>query len=209
MDFDFMFQLPFETVSMYLVAIINIVTAGRFVYLIKKGRIKPALAMWLFFLLAIATSLITYIKDADYSVLNNILNTTDLFLALSVTVAILLYGDKSSRFNRFDLTCLGLVMMILIFWFFTGAHFITNLLIQAILVIAYFPVLQRMVTLKMNTESFTGWIGMLLAAIVSLFSLKGTLAMVYSYRAIICITLLLSIMIYFEIKAKNRQKVLQ
>ena len=89
-----MFQLPFETVSMYLVAIINIVTAGRFVYLIKKGRIKPALAMWLFFLLAIATSLITYIKDADYSVLNNILNTTDLFLAVSVTVAILLYGDK-------------------------------------------------------------------------------------------------------------------
>ncbi|MFA6951076.1 MAG: hypothetical protein WCQ70_10370 [Lentimicrobiaceae bacterium] len=209
MDFDFMFQLPFETVSMYLVAIINIVTAGRFVYLIKKGRIKPALAMWLFFLLAIATSLITYIKDADYSVLNNILNTTDLFLAVSVTVAILLYGDKSSRFNRFDLTCLGLVMMILIFWFFTGAHFITNLLIQAILVIAYFPVLQRMVTLKMNTESFTGWIGMLLAAIVSLFSLKGTLAMVYSYRAIICITLLLLIMIYFEIKAKNRLKVLQ
>lgn len=204
-----MFQLPFETVSMYLVAIINIVTAGRFVYLIKKGRIKPALAMWLFFLLAIATSLITYIKDADYSVLNNILNTTDLFLAVSVTVAILLYGDKSSRFNRFDLTCLGLVMMILIFWFFTGAHFITNLLIQAILVIAYFPVLQRMVTLKMNTESFTGWIGMLLAAIVSLFSLKGTLAMVYSYRAIICITLLLLIMIYFEIKAKNRLKVLQ
>lgn len=165
--------------------------------------------MWLFFLLAIATSLITYIKDADYSVLNNILNTTDLFLAVSVTVAILLYGDKSSRFNRFDLTCLGLVMMILIFWFFTGAHFITNLLIQAILVIAYFPVLQRMVTLKMNTESFTGWIGMLLAAIVSLFSLKGTLAMVYSYRAIICITLLLLIMIYFEIKAKNRLKVLQ
>lgn len=204
-----MFQLPFETVSMYLVAIINIVTAGRFVYLIKKGRIKPALAMWLFFLLAIATSLITYIKDADYSVLNNILNTTDLFLAVSVTVAILLYGDKSSRFNRFDLTCLGLVMMILIFWLFTGAHFITNLLIQAILVIAYFPVLQRMVTLKMNTESFTGWIGMLLAAIVSLFSLKGTLAMVYSYRAIICITLLLLIMIYFEIKAKNRLKVLQ
>lgn len=204
-----MYQLPFETVSMYLVAIINMVTAGRFVYLIKKGRIKPALAMWLFFLLAIATSLITYIKDADYSVLNNILNTTDLFLAVSVTVAILLYGDKSSRFNRFDLTCLGLVIMILIFWYFTGAHFITNLLIQAILVIAYFPVLQRMTTLKMNTESFTGWIGMLLAAIVSLFSLKGTLAMVYSYRAIICITLLLFIMVYFEIKAKNRQKVLQ
>lgn len=193
----------FETISIYIVAILNIATAGRFVYLIRRGLIKPALAMWLFFLLAIATSLITYIKDGDFGLFNSILNTTDLFLAVSVTCAILIYGDKSSRFSKFDIICLIGVLIIMGFWLITGAHFITNLLIQAILVIAYFPVIHRMVSLKRNTESLTGWSGMLLAAVFSLFSLKGDLAFIYSYRAIISVSLLMLLMIYYEVKAKK------
>jgi hypothetical protein len=94
----------------------------------------------------------------------------------------------------------------MIFWFMTGAHFITNLLIQLILVIAYFPVINRMVTTGKNTESFSGWIGMLLAASISLISLEGTLAFIYSYRAIISVTILLSIMLYFEIKIRYISK---
>jgi hypothetical protein len=192
----------FEVISIYTVALINIATSIRFVYLIKKRQIQPALAMWIFFSLAIATSLITYLKEGNHGVLENILNSTDLILAGSVTIAILLYGDKSTRFNKFDLICLGLVIVIMIFWFMTGAHFITNLLIQLILVIAYFPVINRMVTKGKNTESFSGWIGMLFAASISLISLEGTLAFIYSYRAIISVTILLSIMLYFEIKNK-------
>lgn len=189
-----------QQISLYLVALINLLTALRFIYLIKRGRIQPALAMWVFFLLAIATSLVTYIKHGNMDWQGSILNATDLFLASSVVIAILLYGDKTSRFNRFDLVCLGLVVLIMVFWFFSGAHFITNMLIQAILIIAYFPVVDRMVRLKKNTESFTGWFGMLLAATISLFSIEGALAWVYSLRAIISIALLMGLMFYYERK---------
>ncbi len=191
-----------EVVSLYLVSIINVLTAIRFVYLIRKQKIQPALAMWLFFLLAIATSFITYLRNGGIGATGNILNATDLFLATSVVVSILIYGDKSSGFNKFDLVCLALVIIIMIFWFATGAHFVTNLLIQAILVIAYFPVVERMVRLKRNTETFTGWTGMLLAAIVSLFSVEGSLAYIYSIRAIVCISLLMGLMFYFTYKSK-------
>ncbi len=189
-------------ISLYLVSIINMLTAIRFVYLIRKHRIQPALAMWLFFLLAIATSFITYLRDGGTGAAGNILNATDLFLATSVVVSILLYGDKSSGFNKFDLACLGLVIIIMIFWLATGAHFMTNILIQAILVIAYFPVVERMVRLKRNTETFTGWTGMLLAATISLFSVEGALAYIYSIRAIVCISLLMGLMLYFTYKSK-------
>lgn len=189
-----------QQISLYFVASINLLTALRFIYLIKGGRIQPALAMWVFFLLAIATSMVTYIKHGNMDWQGSILNATDLFLASSVVIAILLYGDKSSRFSKFDLLCLGLVALIMLFWFFSGAHYITNMLIQAILVIAYFPVIDRMIKTKKNTESFTGWIGMLLAAIFSLFSVEGTLAWIYSLRAIISITLLMGLMLYFQRK---------
>lgn len=193
-----------EIFSVTAVAIINIATSARFIYLIKKQRIQPALAMWIFFSLAISTSLITYLKEGHYDLLDNILNSTDLILAGSVTSAILLYGDKSTRFNKFDLVCLGLVVVTMIFWMLTGAHFITNILIQLILVIAYFPVLNRMISTRKNTESFTGWIGMLLAASVSLLSIKGDLAFIYSYRAIVSVLILLLVMSYYEIKSKSK-----
>jgi len=189
-----------ELISIYLVSIINVLTAIRFVYLIRKHKIQPALAMWLFFLLAIATSLVTYIRDGGSGPAGNILNATDLVLAVSVVIAILLYGDKSSRFSKFDLGCLILVIIIMVFWLATGAHFMTNILLQAILVIAYFPVVERMIRLKKNTETFTGWTGMLLAAIISLFSVEGTLAYIYSVRAIVCISLLMGLMLWFTVR---------
>lgn len=189
-----------ELISIYLVSIINVLTAIRFFYLIRKRKIQPALAMWLFFLLAIATSLITYFRNGGSGLAGNILNATDLVLAISVVIDILLYGEKSSGFSKFDLGCLALVIIIMVFWFATGAHFMTNLLIQAILVIAYFPVVERMVRLKKNTETFTGWTGMLLAAIISLFSVEETLAYIYSVRAIVCVSLLMGLMLWFTIR---------
>lgn len=115
-----------ELISLYLVSIINVLTAIRFVYLIRRLKIQPVLAMWLFFLLAIATSFISYLRNGGAGAAGNILNATDLFLATSVVVSILIYGEKSSDFNKFDLVCLVLVIIIMIFWFATGAHFMTN-----------------------------------------------------------------------------------
>lgn len=179
---------------------------GYYYWLIYNKKIRPSLAMWVFFTLAVGISLLTYMKQGEHSLWDNILNTTDLFFVSSVTISILLFGDSSTRFNRFDIGCLLVVVLILVFWLFTQNHLITNLLVQGILVIAYFPVVSRMLNTKVNNESYIIWGGMLLAAGLALISSKGELANIYSARAVISILLLMSLMFWIDRKYATVKK---
>ena len=188
-------------VSIGAVMALNLFILVRYVGLIRHRKIQPALAMWVLFTIAVAGSLVTYLSEAAHGPLDNILNTSDMVLVVSVSVAILLFGDKTSRFTRFDLGCLAAVLGILVFWAFTREHAAAHLAIQAILVIAYFPVVRRIWKTDRNTEPFAPWIAMLLAAALALLSSKGVLATVYAARAVACTSLLLLLMI----RAKRRE----
>jgi hypothetical protein len=193
--------------SIYTVIIITLSIMVRYILLLVRKEIKPALAMWLFFSIAIIMSLVTYRSEGGYGLLDNIMNTVDLIYVVTVCIAIFLFGDRSSKFTRFDRICLIAVMIILMFWIFTQNHRVTNLLMQAILVIAYFPVVKRLIDSRENTEPFSVWIGMLAAPSVALLSSKGILATIYSVRAIICVSILLLLMLRIEfLKLKNNKK---
>lgn len=184
-----------RTFAMIAVTILNIGVAIRYITLIRSGKIRPALAMWVFFTTAVILSLTTYMASGDYRLVDNILTTTDLFLVLTVTTSILLFGDASTRFNRFDLCCIGVVGMILIFWLLTKDHFTANLLVQLIQVVAYVPTVRRLWRNRVNTESFGLWSTMLLASALSIISNEGLLANIYSLRAIVSISLLMLLMV--------------
>jgi len=191
-------------VSIAAVLLINLFIAVRYTVLIRRGTIQPSLAMWTFFSVAVGGSLATYLFEGDYSLLDNILNSSDLLLCSYVSVIIFLFGDKSTRFNRFDLGCLVAVLVILTFWAFTRRHTTSNILIQLILVIAYFPVIKRLLGSDRNTESFAVWSALLLAPVVSLLSSKGTLATVYAFRAIVSTSLLMVLMARAEIRGRAK-----
>jgi hypothetical protein len=161
--------------------------------------------MWTFFSLAVAISLFTYFANGDYSISDNILNFTDLILAIGVSIAILIWGDTSTHFNRFDKGCLVAVAGITVFWAISINHVITNYLVQVIMVIAYFPVIRRMIHQNKNTEAFSVWIALLIAPLLSLLANKGWLASVYAIRAFLCTGILLLLMLRIEIL--NRKKV--
>ena len=180
--------------SIGAVMALNLFILVRYVWLIRHRKIQPALAMWVLFTIAVAGSLVTYLSEGAHGPLDNILNTSDMVLVVSVTIAILLFGDRTSRFTRFDLGCLAAVAAILVFWAFTREHAAAHLTIQAILVIAYFPVVRRIWKTDRNTEPFAPWIAMLLAAALALLSSKGVLATVYAARAVACTSLLLLLM---------------
>ncbi|MBC7080624.1 MAG: hypothetical protein H5T42_09240, partial [Methanothrix sp.] len=150
-------------------------------------------------------SLLTYLGGGRYSPLDNILNTADILLVGTVAVWIALYGDRSTRFTRFDLGCLVAVTAIVIAWAVTREHVVAHSAIQAILVIAYFPVVRRLWRAERNTESFTMWIGLLVAPAFSLLSSQGVLATVYAVRAIVCTGLLLLLMLRAERRARAGQ----
>lgn len=190
--------------SIYSVSLIILIITVRYIWLLAKKRIRPALAMWIIFSIAISLSLITYLSEGNYSLSDNIMNTVDLFYVFTVSASIFIFGDKNSRFTNFDKGCLISVLVIIIFWIFTLNHLVTNILIQLILVIAYFPVIKRMIDSGENSESFLVWTGMLIAPAVSLLSSKGLLASVYSIRAIICVSVLLFLMLRIELI--NRKK---
>ena len=159
--------------------------------------------MWVFFTIATVGSLLTYLAEGDFGLLDNILNTADIALVGSVSVSIFLWGDKGTRFSRFDLGCMIAVLVILAVWILTRQHAVAHVSIQAILVIACFPVVKRLWRANRNTESFTMWIGLLLAPVFSLLSSRGALAMVYVVRAIVSTALPLMLMIRTEIRQKQ------
>jgi len=189
--------------SIAAVVTTNVLIGVRYCWLISKGRISPALAMWVFFTIATIGSLLTYLAEGDFGLLDNILNTADIVMVGTVAIWIALFGDRSTRFTRFDLGCLAAVLIIVVVWAVTHQHVVAHSAIQAILVIAYFPVVKRMLRSNRNTESFFMWIGLLLAPIFSLLSSEGTLATVYAVRAIVCTSTLLALMIRAEWKARR------
>jgi hypothetical protein len=191
-----------RVLSIVAVIVISLFITVRYCWLVWKRKIKPSLAMWIFFTISVGGSLLTYLLEGDYGLLDNILGSTDLVQVVSVSVAIAVYGDRSTRFNKFDKGCLVAVLVIVVFWVLTQNHIVANILIQTIMVIAYFPVVRRLWRANENTESFAAWIGMLLAPVVSLFSSKGILATIYSLRAIVSIVVLLMLMSRAEWRGK-------
>ncbi len=187
-----------RTLSFAAVCTINAVVGIRYCWLIRQGRISPALAMWVFFTIATVGSLLTYLGEGIYGPLDNILNTADIMLVGGVALWIAFFGDKSTRFTRFDLACLVVVAGIVATWAMTRQHLIAHSAIQAILVIGYFPVVRRLWKTDRNTESFTMWIGLMIAPAFSLLSSRGVLATVYAARTMVCTGLLLLLMVRAE-----------
>lgn len=192
--------------SIYSVTLITVLLAVRYIWQLVRKEIQPALAMWIMFSIAVAMSLITYLKEGNYGFSDNILNSVDVIYVITISVAIAIFGEKSSKITRFDLGCLIVVGLIVVFWLFTQNHLITNFMIQTILVIAYFPVVKRLFETRVNSEPFLIWVGMLIAPVLSLLSSKGMLATVYSVRAIICVGTLLILMLWIELTEKKRNK---
>ncbi len=192
--------------SIYTVSALNLFILIRYCWLLYTKRIKPALAMWLFFTVAVSMSLVTYMAEGNHGFLDNILNTADLIYVSGVTLAIFIWGDKGSRFTRFDTGCLIAVLLIVLFWVITQNNVTTNMCIQGIMVISYFPVIKRLLESRENTEPFSVWFIMMVTPAISLLSSKGFLATVYSVRAIVCVAVLMALMFRVEYLARKQSR---
>lgn len=189
-----------------IISLFNVFILSRYIYLLYHKKISPSLAMWVFFSLAVGISLFTYFAEGDYNVSDNVLNLADFILVVGVSISILIWGDPSTRFNKFDLACLAGVSSIIIYWAISNNHIVTNFSVQSIMVISYFPVVKRMMKQKKNTEAFSVWGALFITPFISLLVNKGMLADLYAYRAILCTGIFLILMFRIEILNKKRIK---
>jgi len=189
-----------------IISLFNVFILSRYIYLLYHKKISPSLAMWTFFSLAVGISLFTYFADGDYNISDNILNFADFILVVGVSISILIWGDLSTRFNRFDLGCLAVVLIIIIYWAISNNHVVTNFSVQSIMVISYFPVVKRMISQKKNTEAFSVWIALFITPFISLLVNKGMLADLYAWRAILCTGIFLILMLRIEIRNRRKAK---
>lgn len=188
-----------------IISIFNIFILSRYIYLLYHKKISPSLAMWTFFSIAVGISLFTYFAEGDYNISDNILNFADFILVVGVSISIIIWGDLSSRFNRFDIACLIGVLFIIIYWAISNNHIVTNFSVQSIMVISYFPVVKRMMSQQKNTEAFSVWIALFITPFISLIANKGMLADLYAGRAILCTGIFLILMLRIEIRSRKKQ----
>lgn len=168
-------------------------------YLIIKGLVHPTLMTWLMFFFAVSLSFGTYVSSPKHNIWNNICNTIDLILVLAVTIIIIFWGqDIRFSINIFEVMCILFSFFILIFWRITKSHIISNILLQVIMTIAYFPTFFQLYHSSQNSESFTYWSVALFAGISGLITGilgKDKLAILYSGRSVAMMVILIILML--------------
>jgi hypothetical protein len=125
---------------------------------IYRGKVKPTFATWLFLALATILSLITdYRETGAAGLLANSFNLVDTIAVLFIFIIVLFLKDSRRAFTSFEKGCLAAVIVIFILWLLSGQNVLAHLAIQAILVIAYLPMLVKLWYATENTESLGTW----------------------------------------------------
>lgn len=185
----------FAFITIILMSVINI----WYVYLIICGEIHPTLMTWVMFCIAVGLSFATYWSSEKHNLLDNACNTVDLVSVVVITVAIIFFG-KDIRFNinTIEIICILLSLVILFFWIITKKHVTSNMLLQVVMSIAYFPTLYQLWVATVSSEPLITWSVLWLTSITGIITAilgKDKLAMIYSSRSFVFITIMLILIV--------------
>lgn len=193
-----------KDLSVWVVALSVAVAVFFYCRKIYRKEAEPALSTWLIFFTATFLSFLSYCFSENWDWKSGIMNFSDTagdFIVLGFIVAV---GDKSKkRLKPFEKKYLAGAAFIVLFWIFSQNAFTANLLLQLLLIIGYFPTIQNMISEKKNTEPMAGWAIIFIAALFALYPaiVEGNaLAVIYAGRAITMLSIVLSLMVYYEIK---------
>lgn len=183
----------------------GIIAAIPYCYYIWIGDVQPATATWIVAVITVSLSYSTYwsTDDISRSFMSNAGNLVDLLVVWMILISIIVQNGLHITLSVFDILCLSCSASILLWWWRTRAAKLSNLLIQVVMVIAYFPTYHKLWESETNTELFFMWIVSWFAGIFALLSgrfHRDGLAMTYALRAILSVSLVLYLMIRIELR---------
>lgn len=199
-----------KDLSIWLVVFVMILSVSRYVYQIKKNEIKPALSTWIIFFLGTALSFTTYVIAEEYDFHSGILNTVDLIAVIIISIIIIIHRKKKVKFQSFEKWYLLGVVLIICYGFISKDAWRGNTLAQILIGIGYIPTVHKLVKKKRNTESLTAWGLSLLNSLIALYPAivnGNTLAILYATRTIVSVSILVGIMIYYEIYQRKQSRI--
>jgi len=174
-------------------------------YKIAKHQVEATLSSWLIFSASTSISFLSYLASSNKNFIAGALNGGDVTLDLIVIPSILFFGINRWKLKSFEKYYLFGIVLVCLFWLLTSDAFTSNLFIQGLLTIAYFPTYHTIIKFKRNTESFVVWGLILAASVVSMYlavnswqSSGDILSLVYSLRSIVLITVLMLLMFIYK-----------
>jgi hypothetical protein len=157
-------------------------------------------------LVGASLSLFTYLSASNWNLKSNILNMADVVNLLIITMATLAVSRNKLMIRPFEKWYFLGMVIISLFWIFSKDPFISNLLIQGLIWVGYFPTIHKLITEKSNTESFLTWGGVLLAGLLALIPASDNLlSLIYAGRTVIMVSIILSLMLQY--KATNVKQI--
>ncbi|MFH1235138.1 MAG: hypothetical protein V1493_06010 [Candidatus Diapherotrites archaeon] len=189
-----------EDLIAFLIALIMLGFGALYSYKVFKGQTKPALSTWLIMFVGTALSLLTYLSASNWNFVGGILNLLDVTVTIIIIAATLLWSKSKIKFRAFEKGYLVIAGLIALFWLLTKNPFEANLLVQVLILVGYFPTIQKLVTEKQNTESFSAWLIAYSAGLLALFPAivsGGILPLVYVGRTIVMQSAIIGLMIYY------------
>ena len=188
-----------------MVIFILMISTARYSYQIYRKQINPTLSSWIIFLIGTGLSLITYMVAENQDMKSGVLNATSI-INISITILVILkWGNRRVIFKPFEKWYLAAAVVIVIYWALTSDTWTSNLIIQGLITVGYIPIVQKFITEKKNTESFTAWGLFMLASIIALYPAidnGNDLAVIYAIRTIVTVTLMLALMVIIEIRER-------
>jgi len=167
------------------------------------GSARPVLATWLIFLTATQLSMITYLRSSEKRTLSsNIYGLADAINVILVIVAMLFFAkDARMGFDRFEIACLVTAGIIAIIWYLSQSHFICNLMIQCLMVVAYVPFVHHLWLAGENSEPYIPWLITMTASSLALYEQivkRDVLAVIYLARSTISVFTVLMLMLRLD-----------
>lgn len=200
-----------------MVTILMMWAGLRYCWLTIVGKNDPVFASWLVLTVSVGIAFWTYWTTDHHSLVDNIGNTVDLVVTALILATISIFGNNvRSGFTWFEISNLAIAGVVLIFWWRSKSPFLSNLAIQALMVIGYLPLIARMLTVDENPEPWSSWIPIWFACVFAMVSAylpkkdgegavkprtwKDTfLPKVYATRALVIVTVLLLLMLRAEL----------
>ncbi len=191
-----------------MIFLLSLVNTYRYSKIIKKEveKADPSLAMWFIFTLAVALNAASLLIQRPINLEAVFYGLADVIMCASVSIVIVVRAKGKVAFSSFERGCLLVSYAIALFWFLTMNSFWTSVIAQTILIVGYFPTIQKIRNAGRNTEPFSIWICSLVNGSLSLYPAieSGNLLSVgYSVRAIILVSVLLMLMYKYEQRSKR------